>query len=217
MQQRDVSLRVAAGLAACALLPFAVAAAAPALLLAAFAAQAPDEFAVSGDPCCTPPATWGEVLLAGVAALAAASVATVLCAAVASLARTVVVERGLRRRTILRTPLYALPALLVVLPVAWIADEPRLRADCDSFTVQRGDWHGDEGDRWRSAEAIDRCGALTGRRARDVRRLFGEREERRAGGVWVYPRAADAVDASSYPPELRVVVRDGRVRSARIG
>jgi hypothetical protein len=210
----DIALRAAAALAGVAVLPFALVAAMAALAAAAFAAQAPDAFGIRGDPCCAPPQTWSEVWLGALVAVPLVALAALLCTALASFATTVFTERGLTRRTIVRAPLGPIVVLAGVVPFGWLVDEPHLRASCDGFAVVAADWRADERARWRSAEAIDRCGALHGRRPADVRRLLGEPDLRR-DRLWIYFGAA-GYDADSTANHLNVAFRGGRVSSARL-
>ena len=210
----DIALRAGAALAGLAVLPFALLAAMAALGITAFAAQSPDAFGIRGDPCCSPPQTWGETWLTVLVAVPAVALAALLCAVVASLAKTVVVERGLTRRTILRAPLAGLAVLAAVVPLGWLVDEPHLRASCNTFAVRPGDWRGDQRARWRSAEAIDRCGALDGRSSEAIRRLLGPPDLRR-DRLWRYYGAA-GYDSDSTANHLNVMFHRGRVVSARL-
>ena len=211
---RDIALRAGAALAALVVLPFALLVAMAALGIAAFAAQAPDAFGIRGDPCCAPPQTWGDIWLSVLLAVPVVALAALLCGAVASFAKTAAVERGLTRRTIRQAPLAALAILGAVVPLGWLVDEPHLRASCDAFAVRPGDWRGEQRARWRSAEAIDRCGALDGLRPAAVRRLLGPPDQRR-DRLWRYFGAA-GYDSDSTANHLNVTFHRGRVVSARL-
>ena len=206
--QRDVALRIGSAIAACAVLPFALASVGVALMFVVLVAQAPDAFAPEGDPCCSAPQSWGAIGLGAVIAVATITIAALLCTGVVSLAVTCVRERGLQRRTFVRAPIAPLAISAILLPASWIIDSPRLPAKCSTFEVRQRDWHGDSQARWRSAEAIERCRALVGRTADDTRSLLGSPTERDQSG-WSYSIPADG-------RHLRVRIHDDRVTSARL-
>jgi len=211
MAQRDIARRVGAGLAACLLLPFALGCAGTAAAFAWYAVQAPDAFDRRVQLCCDTPDSWGQTVVLAVFAAAVIVLAALLCVLVFSLALKVVLGAGLSRTTLARAPRVALALYLLALPVGWIVDSPRLRAECDTFTVRRADWRATDSARWRSAEAIARCETLRGRAAGTVRRRLGA-PDRRDPSSWVYFNAADR---EANRRHLRIVFQDGRVSAAR--
>src|SRR5918998_1634244 len=171
MAQRHIARRIGAGLAAGVLLPFALGFAGVGATFGVYSAQAPDAVDVQGEICCDIPDTWGHTVMLALFAAIMIALAALLCALVVSLAMRVFVDHGLSRKTVARTAHVALALFAVALGTGWIVDSPRLRADCDTFTVQRADWRASGSARWRAAEAIARCEPLRGRRAGTVRRL----------------------------------------------
>jgi hypothetical protein len=213
MEQRHIARRVGAGLAAFFLLPLALGCVGVGATFAAYSAQAPDAFDVQGEICCDAPDTWGHTLMLALFAAIMIAIAVLLCAVVVSLTMRVFVDHGLPRKTLARSPYLALALFAVALPVGWIVDTPRLRADCETFRVQRADWRATDSARWRAAEAIARCQPLRGRRAGAVRRLLGA-PDRRADRSWVYFNAT-GYDGDADVRHLRVLFEDGRVSGAR--
>ena len=59
---------------------------------------------------------------------------------VVSLAMTVVINAACRARRSRAARASRLALFALAPAVGWIVDAPQLRADCDTFTVQRADW-----------------------------------------------------------------------------
>ena len=182
----------------------AVAGALVTLWFGSLAAQAPDPFAPSGDPCCGQPDSWGEVATACAWTIASALAIGVIAALAAAL-----VSWGMcwqvRVRQLMWIPAGTVLTATALLAVALIPllDDGVTAPDCDTFAFDRVAWQSETS--WRTpALGASRCGLLDGRTPSQVRRLLGAPTQ-----------SHERDDTWSYRG-LTVVFIDGRARQTRV-
>lgn len=209
MSRRSLG-RVAAGLGGAALGLFALWASLIVVLIGGDGTQAPDPFVLNGDPCCSHPDTWRDVLSGATAMLVGTALVAALGAvAICAVGWGLTGRRPPWRRRLVRLPagVVAVVALRVAVALLVQRDQAVTAPRCDGFRADRRAW-GEKVARRRDYLGLIDCGTLDGASGTQVRRLLGEKIDRREG--------SGGVELLRYDDDLEVVLRGGRVESVGV-
>lgn len=184
------------------------------LFFGALAAQAPNPYIPSGDPCCGTPDGWGEVASGVAFTTAVVFVFGLALALGVALLRWGIRGRPTRPSTVaLRVPVGVAALALVAMGAALFLQRDRvhLAPDCGRFAFRQADWRSRDADAWQPmALGLADCAVLEHRTQAQVRAALGAPPYHRS-----YPRTkyGPATTVWGYRDVVFVRFTKGRVEA----